>query len=247
MFGDWTTTLGFDRLTTPGPSPFARAIDPEAMATLREAILLPYDLGPIIPDAKAGDDVIVLLHGFMATAGVFRPMRTRLEREPGVLAASFSHAPGLGMRRIAAQLATLVRKIHPGARVHLVGHSLGGVVARLYVQEMGGHRRVSQTFSLGSPFGGARVAERLPLLVGAELHGESALLARVRAEAHRGGVPHTSVIGGADKLVSRADSARFPIGDAVVLEGRGHNMLLFDDEVARLILRRVRDARTSAR
>jgi pimeloyl-ACP methyl ester carboxylesterase len=246
MLGDWTTTLGFDRLTAPSKEAGFRPIDPEAMATVREAVLLPYDLAPVVPDAKAGEDVVVLLHGFMATAGVFRPLKTRLERERGVHVASFTHAPGIGIRRIAAQLADLVRKLHPAARVHLVGHSLGGVVARWYVQELGGHRRVAQTISLGSPFGGARVAHHLPLFIGAELHGQSSLLVKIRAHAHRGAVPHTSVIGGADRLVFPAESARFPTGDAVVLPGRGHNMLLFDEEVAGLILRRVRDARKAA-
>jgi len=243
MLGDWTTTLGFDRLTA---SRGSHGVDPEAVATLREAVLVPWDLAPIVPDAKAGEDVVVLLHGFMATAGVFRPMRARLERDGSVHVASFTHAPGFGVRRIARQLAALVDRIHPDARVHLVGHSLGGVVARWYVQEMGGHRRVVQTVSLASPFGGARVAQRLPLLIGAELHGESKLLARVRAHAGRHAVPHTSVIGGADQLVFPAESARFPVGDVVVLPGRGHNMLLFDEEVVGLVLRRVRESRHTA-
>ena len=41
------------------------------------------DLLPIVPRAIAGDDVVVLVHGFLATAGVFRPLRARLEREAG--------------------------------------------------------------------------------------------------------------------------------------------------------------------
>jgi triacylglycerol lipase len=250
MLGDWTTTVGFDRFTglsgtcagsSAGPSwAFARAFDPETAATVREALLLPCDLAPIVPDTGPGQDVIVLLHGFMATAGVFRPMRARLEREGDLRVASFTHPPGFGVRRIASQLEELMDRIHPEARVHLVGHSLGGVVARWYVQELGGHRRVTQTISLASPFQGARFARRLPLFVGADLHGESRILARIRARAHRGGVRHTSVVGGADRLVFPPESACFPSGEVVHLAGRGHNMLLFDDEVARLIIRLVR-------
>src|SRR5580704_6058446 len=101
MLADWTTTAfngAFDRLTgaarAPGgvfPRVVERVVDAEAMATIREAVLLPYDLAPVVPDARAGEDVVVLLHGFMATAGVFRPLRARLEREKGVHVASFTH------------------------------------------------------------------------------------------------------------------------------------------------------------
>jgi triacylglycerol lipase len=193
-----------------------------------------------VPRVEAGENGVLLLHGFMASAGVFRPMRARLERA-GIRVASFTHAPGVGVRRIAAQLSLLVGKLHPGARVHLVGHSLGGVVARWYVQEMGGDRRVAQTISLASPFHGAPVARRLRVLVGADLHGESELLARVRAGANRVAVPHTSIVGGADRMVQPIDSARFPVGDVLVLPGRGHNMLLFDEEVMGIVLRRVKE------
>ena len=211
----------------------------EAVASLREVVLLPRDLAPVLPDVKPGDDVVVLVHGFMATAGVFRPMRARLERDVRARVATFTHAPGVGVKRIARQLESLVSRIPLGARVHLVGHSLGGVVARWFVQEMEGHARVVQTISLGSPFGGTPVARRLPLLVGADLHAESDLLARVRARAHVGAVPHTSIVAGADRLVVGVGNAVFPRSEAIVLPGRGHNALLFDEEVVRIVAARI--------
>ena len=140
---------------------------------------------PSCPRAIAGDDVVVLVHGFLATAGVFRPLRARLEREAGARVASFSHAPGLGVKRIAQQLASLVDRIPHGTRIHLVGHSLGGIVARWYVQEMGGDARVAQTISIATPFGGAKLAERFRLFVGNDLHAGSDVLTRLRDGAAR--------------------------------------------------------------
>ena len=262
---EWTT-FGFDRVADRfaafEPRTLTRGLDTEALATLREAMLAPLDLAPVVPAAKEGEDVVVLIHGFLASAGVFRPMRARLEAA-GVHVASFTHPPGFGVRRIARQLSSLMHRLHPGARVHLVGHSLGGVVARWYVQEectaAGEPRptkahpgvrapRVLQTISLGSPFGGVRVAERLPLFVGAELHGESKVLARVRAGARSKAceVPHTSLIAGDDRLVFPAANARLPRGEAVVLPGLGHNMLLFDQDVFDLIVQCLRSRRAAA-
>jgi len=214
----------------------------EAMATLREMVLMPRDLAPVVPTVRAGEDVVVLVHGFMASAGVFRPLRAKLEREAKAQVATFTHAPGAGVKRIAQQLADVVQRIPTGARVHVVGHSLGGIVARWFVQELGGHARVAQTISLASPFGGAHFARRIPVFVGADLHESSNVLARVRARAHAFAVRHTSIVAGDDRMVVGADNAVFPNGDVVVLPGRGHNALLFDEEAARIVIERVKRA-----
>lgn len=213
----------------------------EALATLREVSLMPRDIAPQLPSINQGDDVVVLVHGFLASAGVFRPMRARLEQELGARVATFSHAPGARVVTIAQNLRRLMDRIPTGAHVHLIGHSLGGVVSRYYVQELGGHRRVTQTISLASPFGGAQVA--LPLrffTVGADLHRESKVLRCLRASSQSHDVPHTSIVAGEDRLVSGLTRAVFPGHDAVILHGRGHNSLLYDEEVIRVVIDRIR-------
>lgn len=229
------------------PLAFEQLIGPERLALLREVALMPHDLGAIVPEVRGGDHVVVLVHGFFASAGVFRPLRARLEAEPDggarVRVASFTHAPGARVRRIARRLGELVDRIPNGARVTIVGHSLGGVVARYYVQELGGHARVTQTISLASPFGGVDVPR---VLVGADLHGRSRLLERLRRGAARCGTPHTSIVGSDDTLVG-VQPAMLGFGDVVVLPDRGHNALLFCDRVARLVLDRVRPPLPPAR
>ena len=214
----------------------------ETLATLREVWLMPRDIGPIVPDARHGDDVVVLVHGFLASAGVFRPLRRRLELETGAHVASFSHAPGARVHRIAHALSRIIDRIPHGARIHLVGHSLGGIVARYYVQELGGFARVAQTISLAAPFGGAPIAARVPVLVGSELRPGSALLARLRHRAGEHGVPHLSIAGTDDRTVPHDAALDFPHGEQVSLTGRGHNTLLFDDAAATAIVDRVRAA-----
>lgn len=219
----------------------------EALATLREVSLLARDLAPQLPPIKRGDEVVVLVHGFFASAGVFRPMRARLEQELGARVASFSHTPGARVDTIARNLQRLMDRIPTGARIHLVGHSLGGVVSRYYVQELGGHRRVAQTISLASPFGGAQVATALRFfMVGADLHRESSVLRRLRASSQSHDVPHTSIVAGDDRLISGLTRAVFPGHDAVILHGRGHNSLLYDEEVIRVVIDRIRQAQRHA-
>jgi triacylglycerol lipase len=222
------------------PVSLEHLIGGERLAFFRQVALFPLDLTAVVPRVRPGDDVVVLVHGFFASAGVFRPLRARLEEETGARVATFTHAPCVGVRRIARQLAQLVDRIPRGARVTVVGHSLGGVVARWYVQELGGHSRVSRTISLASPFQGIVVP---PLLVGADLHAQSALLRRLRDRAAACGVPHTSIVAGLDSVVTGTATACLGTGDVVVLPNRGHNELLFDPEATAIVIDRVRRSR----
>lgn len=206
---------------------------------------MPRDLAPILPAARPGDDVVVLVHGFFASAGVFRPLRESIERGANALVASFTHTPGARVESIARLLGRLIARLPRGVRVHIVGHSLGGLVARWYVQEQGGHEHVEQTISLGTPFGGSPVARRFPFMVGLDLHPTSPILERIASRAAEHDVPHVSVAGAEDKLVSVEAALAFPQGDRVRLERRGHNSLLYDPEVAALVVRRIRERRAT--
>jgi pimeloyl-ACP methyl ester carboxylesterase len=220
------------------PVRLEQLIGVERLSFLREITLMHRDLAPVVPEAAPGDQVVVLVHGFCASAGVFRPLAARLE-QVGARIATFTHAPCVGIRRIAKTLEELMSRIPDGARVTIVGHSLGGVVARWYVQELGGHTRVERTISLASPFWGVDVPR---YLVGADLHGESALLKRLRDRASEFDVPHTSIVAEEDRVVPGTKTACLGIGDVVVLPSRGHNALLFDPEVACLVIDRLREA-----
>jgi hypothetical protein len=56
-------------------------------------------------------------------------------------------------------------------------------------------------------------------------------------------VPHTSIAGTADHVVAPSDRARFEHGEHLVLEGRGHNGLLFDETAIDTVVRCILDAR----
>jgi hypothetical protein len=94
---------------------------------------------------------------------------------------------------------------------------------------MGGYTRVAQTISLGSPFAGTTHAELMPVLVGRDLLPGSRVVDRIRARAAEFTVPHLSVVAARDRVVVPTESAVFPTGDVVILPGRGHNALLYDE------------------
>lgn len=212
----------------------------EALAYARQAALIHHDVErPIVPaGARAGDDVVVLVHGLFATAGVLRPMRRAIGRLARVHTAAFTYAPGPDVAALCERLAALTAELPGEARLHLVGHSLGGVVARAYAHDAG-DGRVVQTISLASPFAGVPGAAALSFGAARDLDPQSALLRRLRISASSAGVPHLSILAGADTVVRPPLAHALPGGDVAVLDERGHNTLLFDEEAARLVTARI--------
>lgn len=214
-----------------------RAAGREALAIARHATLLHRDLmAADLPRAAVGDDVVVLVHGLFATAGVLRPLREAIERGTGAHTASFTYPPGPGVASVAESLAKLVDRLPSGVRLHLVGHSMGGLAVRWFVQELGGDPRVVQTISLASPFNGTRRAWLMPATAGRDIARDSTVVRRL-AERGEMGVPHLSVVAESDTLVT--EDASPPYGESVVIRACGHNGLLYHAEVADLMVARL--------
>jgi pimeloyl-ACP methyl ester carboxylesterase len=211
------------------------------VAFARQAMLLRHDTrAAVVPTGcREGDDVVVFLHGLFATAGVLRPIRSAIAKHPGVHTAALSYPPGPGLRPLADRLAAVIGELPQGVRVHLVGHSLGGIVARFFAQEIG-DPRVVQTISMASPFAGVPRARLLGFQSARDLDPSSPILRRlVLGHARSAHIPHLSIIAGSDEMVRAPVVHALPGGEVIVLHGRGHNTLLFDDEVARILERRV--------
>jgi pimeloyl-ACP methyl ester carboxylesterase len=228
------------------PRELIKAALNEVDALRRQSTLLHRGLRPRgVPLAPHGEpvDVVFLLHGFLATAGVFDPLERHLRAEGVEHVASFTYHPFRTVPSLAAELRRSCEVFPRRARLHLVGHSLGGVVARYYVQELGGAGRVEQIISLASPFHGTETARKLPSPLGKvtpvlrEIAPDSPLLSRLRSRPVT--VPHTSVVATEDLLVTPPRSAAFPGSEVVELDGVGHNGLLFDERAARVVSQKI--------
>ncbi|MEU6356961.1 alpha/beta fold hydrolase [Streptomyces sp. NPDC047072] len=104
---------------------------------------------------------VVLLHGFIDNRSVFVLLRRSLAQHGRQQIESLNYSPLTCDIRAAAEL--LGRHIEgicerTGSReVDIVGHSLGGLIARYYVQRLGGDLRVRTLVTLGTPHSGTRV------------------------------------------------------------------------------------------
>ncbi|WP_037886972.1 esterase/lipase family protein [Streptomyces viridochromogenes] len=104
---------------------------------------------------------VVLLHGFIDNRSVFVLLRRSLAQHGRHQVESLNYSPLTCDIRSAAEL--LGRHIEgicerTGSRqVDVVGHSLGGLIARYYVQCLGGDLRVRTLVTLGTPHAGTSV------------------------------------------------------------------------------------------
>jgi pimeloyl-ACP methyl ester carboxylesterase len=104
---------------------------------------------------------VVLLHGFIDNRSVFVLLRRSLAQHGRQQVESLNYSPLTCDIRAAAEL--LGRHIEGicertgSERVDVVGHSLGGLIARYYVQRLGGDARVRTLVTLGTPHSGTRV------------------------------------------------------------------------------------------
>ncbi|MFI8961316.1 esterase/lipase family protein [Streptomyces sp. NPDC053493] len=114
-----------------------------------------------IPE-RAGDRSatrpVVLLHGFVDNRSVFVMLRRALARHGRDHVASLNYSPlTCDLRTAAEVLGRRVEKLLARTghtEVDLVGHSLGGLIARYYVQCRGGDARVRTLVMLGTPHSG---------------------------------------------------------------------------------------------
>ncbi|WP_328789109.1 esterase/lipase family protein [Streptomyces sp. NBC_00273] len=104
---------------------------------------------------------VLLLHGFTDNRSVFVLLRRALGAG-GRHVEAYNYSPfTLDLRVTARHLARRVEELCERTgqeRVDLVGHSLGGLVGRYYVQRLGGDTRVRTLVTLGTPHAGTRVA-----------------------------------------------------------------------------------------
>jgi len=104
---------------------------------------------------------VVLVHGFLGDPTNFLALRSHLAARGIRNFVNFSYPPRLDYQRLACRLGQTVEAVclHTGAsQVDLVGHSLGGLIAR-YLTEMDGSR-VRRVATLGAPYFATRIPPR---------------------------------------------------------------------------------------
>jgi triacylglycerol lipase len=208
-------------------------------------------------DFRQHRENVLLLHGYFQTRAIWSHMEDRL-RFAGYGVVSFDLG-GLWSRfntdpldRLALRVAEKVEALshrHGVGRLHVVGHSMGGLVARRYVQHLGGDRRVRSLVTLGTPHHGTPTAY-LGVAIGGVLAGRtsahdllprSRVVTRLNSEEWPADIPMLSIYSTGD-LVCPSGSSTLVTSDAtphvrnLMIPGVGHSALTWDDRVVDAVL-----------
>ncbi|WP_426562800.1 alpha/beta fold hydrolase [Angustibacter sp. McL0619] len=145
--------------------------------------LPPVQRGLLIGDVEAAGTPILLVHGLVDNRSIFTLLRRGLLRRGFGRVHSINYSPlTTDIRTAARRLAEAVEQITGETgyeRIHVVGHSLGGLIARYYVQRLDGDQRVHTLVTLGSPHAGTKAAYLLPARLGRQLRPGSDVLAEL--------------------------------------------------------------------
>jgi triacylglycerol lipase len=130
---------------------------------------------------------VVLVHGFLDTGRLLRPLCAALESRGHACHAPTLHPRDarLGIPDLSAKLARLVEgTFAPGAPLALVGFSMGALVVRFYLQALGGARAAKAFFSIAGPYRGSYNAYLYPGPGARQMRPGSAFLRSLDAGAH---------------------------------------------------------------
>ncbi|GAA3245397.1 hypothetical protein GCM10017691_52470 [Pseudonocardia petroleophila] len=153
----------------------------------RTDTLPPERRGRLVEDVEGAGYPVLLVHGIMDNRSVFTVFRRALRRRGfgTVHAVNYSLFTG-DVRTAAHELRGHVerlRELTGAEHVHIVGHSLGGMIARYYVQRLGGSDVVDTLVTLGSPHTGTLSAYLMPTPLAAQLRPGSELLTELAEPA----------------------------------------------------------------
>lgn len=208
--------------------------------------LHPSKRGLVIADMHAAGTPILLVHGFADNRSVFAVLRRALRKRGfGVVyGLNYSVLTALtgDVRSAARELGREVERICEATsaeQVHVVGHSLGGLIARYYVQRLGGDARVHTLVTLGTPHKGTMTAYLLPTPVLRQLRPDSDVVAELAAPSPGCRTRFVAVWSKLDEFVVPQRHARLDHPDLLVthhqLSDVGHLALPVDSRAVHTV------------
>jgi len=195
----------------------------------------------LLPTEGRAHPPVLLLHGFIDNRSVFVLLRRSLHRHGWCHVEALNYSPlTCDLRKAAELLGRHVAEVCARTghrRVDIVGHSLGGLIARYYVQRLGGDAQVRTVVTLGTPHSGTRIA---PLMsahpIVRQMRPDSEVIAELALPAPNCRTRFVAFWSEADQVMIPATTARIDhpdvIADNVHVAGVGHLALPVNGTVA---------------
>ncbi len=177
-----------------------------------------------------------MVHGFADTGRLFRALCRELGARGHACHAPTLHprTGSLGLPDLSAKLAAFVReRVPPGEPLALVGFSMGALVARHYLQALGGASTARAFFSIAGPHHGTPSAYLLPGLGIRQMRPGSVFLRELNADPGAlAGLPVFTFRTPFDLTVFPAATSRLPGAEERIVWCPLHALLPGDRDVA---------------
>jgi pimeloyl-ACP methyl ester carboxylesterase len=205
----------------------------EGLSLLAHGLLVPFGLrgDRHSPERKRDLRTLVFVHGLVANRAGFMPLQVFLRSRGHGRQLALNYRSAGSIEALALRLKREIDANVRGGRIDLVAHSMGGLVARFYLQQLGGARRVDRLITLGTPHRGTHAANFVPSALVRQLLPESPFIRHLNALPVPPGLRVTSIVAGRDLLVQPNEAASCPFGETIRFDELGHVELLFRPRV----------------
>jgi len=179
---------------------------------------------------RRGETPVLLLHGLFVNQSCWFWFKRQLRQQgfQNVVTMNLSswHSEEALTELLAKRVDELRHQLGVN-KVSLVGHSMGGMIARNYIQLRGGHDKVEQFVCLGSPHHGSKLATFSMDPLGKLLIPNSDFLQRLNNAPIPANTQVTNIYTNKDNMVLPNSNNHLSWGEAVELDGMGHTSLLY--------------------
>ncbi len=217
----------------------ARLVLAECAVLLFTLLLRPFGWLPAPVAAGASQrPPVILLHGLFQNRSCMFLLRWRLRVAGYDRVVTVNTPPWHTLEQMLDTVTATVERVHAGCghpRVALVGHSMGGILARGYLQLRDGAGKVAACITLGSPHAGSKLAPFAISQHGRDLLPGSALLTRLQTAPLPENVQFTAIRSRHDNIIVPPENAMMTGAVNVELTGLGHTALLFSPRVAQAV------------
>jgi pimeloyl-ACP methyl ester carboxylesterase len=209
----------------------------------------PLGFLPLAGAHVRGPRPVIVLHGYAMNRANFALLARRLAAAGLGPVYGFEYWTLGRVARASHQLADFVAEVRAqtgAAQVDVIGHSMGGVVARYYVAFGGGDGVVAHLVTLGSPHLGSDLSALGLGHARRELVAGSHLLERLAVAPPPAHTRVTSIWSRADELVPGARQTPLAGAETILVDDIGHVGLLASGRVAHAIIARLQTASPSS-
>jgi len=180
---------------------------------------------------------VILVHGIFRSGKNMRPVQRELERHgyecicPSLYPADASD----GLEPLAKQLKQSIDE-HVDGPFHLVGYSMGGIVSRYYLENLGGAEKCLSLTTIASPNNGTSVAMLYPSKGVKQMRRDSAFLTALNQQSLEASYKHVTFRTPFDLAILPSRSSELPTAENYKLYSLAHPLTLYSKQLHQNLL-----------